>query len=716
MPPGAWALCLAAIGVPVATGWALGVRNPSLLAFYLWTGSPVCAFVAARHGGRRGAWTALIAGVVVAGGSAAGLAALTSPLPDWRIAILLVAVFAGVALGFGATFERIAAERRDAERRAATDPLTGIANRGRAQRRLDAAFGASGDGGALTVALIEVDRFRLLNDQHGHVAGDRVLRTVARLIDDAVRSGETVGRWSGAEFMVLLPGSTLDDARPRIEAIQTRLAGVDLQWRPVSISGGLASVDAGVQTADGLVSLADQALMRARELGGDRIEVFGADHGVETGGGAAPTRRDPTVPPPARPPTSAPEPTPAPVEVPTLAPPVSHPPEFAGGAAPLVQGAAAVATMPALPETAQPTGPTRAQNRSVAAGASAARIVVVDDDRASLRAFERGLTALGFTEVTPFDDPEGALELVDAHEVDLILLDLHMQPLDGFGVLQRLRPALDEEGFLPVIVLTGERDPKVKERALRMGARDFLTKPIDLAELHARILNLLETRALHRQVREAAHGLEDRVRERTRELEEARADILARLARAAEYRDDATGRHQERVGELSALLAQYMGLDAERIDILRQAAPLHDIGKIGIPDSILRKPGPLTPAEYARMKQHTRLGAELLSGSTNEILETAAVVAASHHERWDGSGYPAGLREEAIPVEGRIVAVADAFDSLTHRRTYKAAVPLSITMERLIRDAGSALDPHAAEALEHLYRTGRLDVFVEDPA
>lgn len=703
MPPTAWAWCVVAFVAPILAWWASGAGDPLLLGFYLWAGSLLPAYVVARHGGRRGALVTVVVGVVIVASGTAFLAGRSSPLPDWRIAGPLVAVFAGVAMGFGVAFERIAKARAQAAQTAVTDALTGLANRGRTQRLLDEAFQASRDGRPLTLALLELDRFRVLNDQHGHVAGDRVLRTVGRLLADSLRASETVGRWSGSEFLVILPGSDLQTARQRIEEMMGRLAGVDLQWRPVSLSGGIASLDSGAQTADGLVSLADAALMRAQSLGGDRVEVVDADHGVERYEDS-PATSDP-------PPASAPAPTATP------APPGAPP-------------AASAAPVTALDEAAPPTSPTAVvigtpgaepiaspgRRSPVDEEATSARIVVVDDDSASLRAFQRGLTALGFSRVAPFTDPEEALVRIEAHGADLILLDLHMDPLDGFGVLQRLRPTLDQEGFLPVIVLTGERDPKVKERALRMGARDFLTKPVDLSELHARILNLLETRTLHRQVSEAAHGLEDRVRERTRELEEARAEILARLARAAEYRDDATGRHQERVGEISALLADYMGLDPERIDVLRQAAPLHDIGKIGIPDSILRKPGPLTPGEYARMKQHTRLGAELLSGSTNQILETAAVVAASHHERWDGSGYPAGLKGEAIPVEGRIVAVADAFDSLTHRRTYKAAVPLAITMERLVRDAGTALDPGAAEALEHLYRTGQLEVFVEEPA
>ena len=650
VPTSAWGLLVAALVAPPLVWVVVGGGDLPLLGVFFCAISFVPALLLARHFGRAGTWWTLVGGAVIVGAGAAVLTVRGDDLPDWRISAALLLAFVGVTVTIGILQERIAAERARSDARDQKDALTGLSNRTHALRRLGAAFEASRGARGLTIALLHIDRFRLLNDEHGWVAGDRVLRTVAKLVSDSVHDSEAVGRWGGAEFLMVLPGSDSADARERIEAVQARLAASDLQWQPLTFSAGVATAEDGTQGPDALLSLADEALIRARSRGGDRVESSDSRDGIEVHQ--------------ARERGALPEATGAPI----------HPPTAAD---------------------------------------TTARIVVIDDDRANLRAFERGLSAFGFQSVAPFSDPEAALEHIEREGVDLVLLDLHMEPLDGFGVLQRLGPTFDREGFLPVIVLTGERDPRVRERALRMGGRDFLTKPIDLSELHARIHNLLETRTLHRQVRAAATSLEDRVRARTQELEEARADILSRLARAAEYRDDATGRHQERVGALSAMLADRMGLGAERIEVLRQAAPLHDVGKIGIPDSILRKPGPLTPEEYARMKQHTRLGAELLSGSTNEILETASVIAASHHERWDGSGYPAGLAGDDIPTEGRIVAVADAFDSLTHRRTYKAAVPLHVTMERLIRDSGTALDPDAADALEYLYRTGQLDVFVE---
>lgn len=654
-------LCAAALVGPLLA-WllapAVGLRE---VGFLLWMASLVPAFILTYHMGWRGAILALVAGGLLLAAGTAVLTARGVDLPDWRMLGGLAGVFVGVTLGVGMLSDRLERQRRTTERQALTDPLTGLPNRRHTHIVLDVAFDAARRGVPLAVALMDLDRFKWLNDEHGHVAGDEVLRTFAGILKRELGDGESAGRWSGGEFLVVLPGVSFDDALRRMDRVRTALAAADLQWRPLTVSGGVASFHRDVQDPDALVAMAEEALGRAKEGGRDRVEGLGVDGPLE------------------------PSPAPARAGAPTTA-------ATAPGGAPVVPREAAEE-----PDAVD------------------ARIVVLDDEVVNLRAFGRGLGALGFRNVSTFSVAAEALAHMESQEFDLLLLDLHMAPLDGFGVLERLQPRLSSEGYLPVIILTGERDPRVKERVLRMGGRDFLNKPVDLTELHARILNHLETRRLHRQVRDAAGMLEVRVRERTRELEEARAEILARLARAAEYRDDATGRHQERVGDLSALLADHMGLEGDRVEVLRQAAPLHDVGKIGIPDSILRKPGPLTPEEYAFMKQHTRLGAELLAGSRNRILEAARVIAASHHERWDGSGYPAGLSGEAIPVEGRIVAVADAFDSLTHRRAYKAAVPLEVTMGRLLRDAGTALDPTVTAALEHLWRTGALQSFVEDP-
>ncbi len=301
-------------------------------------------------------------------------------------------------------------------------------------------------------------------------------------------------------------------------------------------------------------------------------------------------------------------------------------------------------------------------------------ILVVDDEEANVLLLTRLLEQAGYSGVLSTTDPRQVLPLYRAASPDLILLDLHMPHLDGFAVMEHLGPHIPAGSYLPVLILTADITPEAKRRALAAGAKDFLTKPFDSTEVLLRIRNLLETRRLHRQLQEHNRLLEEKVRERTRELEEARIEILERLAVAAEYRDDATGRHTRRVGQTAALLARALGLPEAQVELIRRAAPLHDIGKIGVPDGILLKPGPLTVEEFEMMKAHTVIGARILSGSRVPLLQMAEEIALTHHERWDGRGYPRGPRGEQIPLAGRIVAVADAFDAMTSGRPYRPSL------------------------------------------
>jgi putative two-component system response regulator len=222
------------------------------------------------------------------------------------------------------------------------------------------------------------------------------------------------------------------------------------------------------------------------------------------------------------------------------------------------------------------------------------------------------------------------------------------------------------------------------------------------AEVRLRVRNLLVTRFLHLALMDHNRHLEERVRERTAELVEAHEQILARLARAAEYRDDETGEHTRRVGRLSAAIAREMGLDPEEVALLQRVAPLHDVGKIGIPDEILLHPGPLTPEQTELMRSHTEIGGDLMGGSGIPLLDMAEQIARTHHERWDGSGYPEGLSGEGIPIAGRIVAVADAYDAVTHRRPYKPAWPAEDAWPEIARKAGGDFDPKVIDAFNRV--------------
>jgi putative two-component system response regulator len=328
-----------------------------------------------------------------------------------------------------------------------------------------------------------------------------------------------------------------------------------------------------------------------------------------------------------------------------------------------------------------------------------ARILVLDDEPANVALLEQVLRREGYERVEALTEPRAALERFRAEPPDLLLLDLHMPALDGFEVLAALAPWVLGRPRIPVLVLTADTTHATKLRALGGGARDFLVKPFDLTEVRLRIANLLETRLLHQGMLDQAGVLEARVRARTAELVEARVEVLERLGRAAEFRDDDTHRHTERVGALAARLAEHLGWPPDEVEVLRRAAPLHDLGKIGIPDAILLKPGPLDAAELAQMRDHPGIGARILSGSRGRLLGMAERIALHHHERWDGTGYPEGLAGEAIPEPARIVSVADVWDVLTHARPYKRAWTPQDALATLEQERDRQLDGRVVGAL-----------------
>ena len=327
------------------------------------------------------------------------------------------------------------------------------------------------------------------------------------------------------------------------------------------------------------------------------------------------------------------------------------------------------------------------------------RILIVDDDVGLLRSLRRLFEEKGYTSVRCFAHPSEALEAAAAWKPDLVLADIHMPVMDGLEVMTRFRALVGGEDFVPFIILTGDEDRKVRREALERGASDFLVKPLDSHETLTRSRNALRTRFLHRRVLADKGELERRVSERTWELASTRTEILHRLARAAEYRDDITGRHAARVGLLAALIAAEAGMTTEDRELIRRTAPLHDMGKIGIPDRILHKAGPLTDAEFEIMKRHTLIGGRILEGGRHRILRMARDIAEAHHEKWDGAGYPHGLAGTDIPVEARIVAVADTFDVLMHTRPYKVANTPSQAVDEIVRCRGTHFDPKFADAL-----------------
>lgn len=327
-----------------------------------------------------------------------------------------------------------------------------------------------------------------------------------------------------------------------------------------------------------------------------------------------------------------------------------------------------------------------------------AKILIVDDEQAGLDSLRRVLQRAGFTRVRGTADPREVVRLCLQEAPDLILLDLHMPFATGDVVLERVRREVPPDGYLPVLVLTGDLTSEAKHRAFLAGANDFVAKPYDHREVVLRIRNHLEIRRLQAELQAERRGLEQAVRQRTAELQQSQIELLDRLARAAEFRDDDTGEHAKRVGMLSARLASELGLSAEQVELIWRAAALHDVGKIGVTDAILLKPGKLSDQEMDTMRMHVTIGRDILSGGSSRYLQVAERIALTHHEWWDGGGY-LGMVGEEIPIEGRIVAVADVFDALTHERPYKRAWSVAEAVDHITRFRGLHFDPGVVDAL-----------------
>jgi putative two-component system response regulator len=325
-------------------------------------------------------------------------------------------------------------------------------------------------------------------------------------------------------------------------------------------------------------------------------------------------------------------------------------------------------------------------------------VIVVDDNDTNLLLLRHILQRLDGVTVDTFADPQQALAWCTQFEPDLILLDYMMPEMDGLEFMRRFF-ALPHRQEVPVVMVTADTERDVRHLALQQGARDFLTKPVDKVELTVRVRNLLALRKSSQQLANRAAWLMEEVKLATAEIRAREKEAILRLSRAAEYRDPETGAHLLRMSGYTRLIARQLGLPQQEQEMLHEAAPMHDIGKVGIPDAILLKPGKLSDEEMAVMRQHPLFGHEILNGSVSPLLQCAAVVALSHHEKFDGSGYPQGLCGTDIPLWGRIVAVADVFDALTSSRPYKQAWPLEKARHYLESHKGLHFDPACVDAL-----------------
>ncbi|MBL9106512.1 MAG: two-component system response regulator [Myxococcales bacterium] len=338
------------------------------------------------------------------------------------------------------------------------------------------------------------------------------------------------------------------------------------------------------------------------------------------------------------------------------------------------------------------------------------RILVVDDESTMRRLLEKLLRMEGY-DVSLASSGEQALADLFKHGADTVLLDMRMPGMTGLEVCRQIR-SHPRTLHTPVVFITAVNDRELRRRGMEAGADDFLSKPFDEVELLARIRNSVRVRRYYDNLEQQREQLEQAVRERTAALGEAiakltqsQADLRAsqeetiyRLSRAAEFRDDETGQHLQRMSRYCQLIGRRIGLDESTCELLRIASPMHDVGKLGIPDRILLKPGRLTPEEFAVMKGHAEIGYRILVGSDASPLKMAATIAYTHHEKWDGNGYPRGLRGEEIPLHGRIAAVADVFDALTSARPYKPAWKLEDALELMRTNRGAHFDPNLVDA------------------
>ena len=324
-------------------------------------------------------------------------------------------------------------------------------------------------------------------------------------------------------------------------------------------------------------------------------------------------------------------------------------------------------------------------------------IFLIDDSISMIFAFERAINSIADCKINSFQDPLKALENLEHMVPDLVLVDYEMPSMNGIDVIKAIR-ANEPTATVPVIMITSTTGQHIKLAAIEAGATEFLNKPFDETELRIRVQNLLNIRSAQLALSEQAAELNRKYEDAMARINRREEEIICRLSNAIGIRDGDTGNHIDRVSYIAGMIAEELGLGQEVCRMIFLASPLHDVGKLGVPDSILLKPGKLTTEEFREMQKHPELGAQILGGSSSKLIQIAEMIAANHHEKWDGTGYPRGLKGADIPIEARIVAIADVLDALCSDRPYKSAWPLDAAFSEILNGSGKHFDPACVAA------------------
>lgn len=645
VPPQALLLSLLSLWVPVLSSSLFPHWMTADAGILVWLLALVPPFLLSYYRGWRGASLALAAGMA-AFATGQVIATYLGAEPPEEMLLGLVLALIIVSLGSGAVSTILRRSLGEAEQMALTDPGTGLANRRHGMIHLGRAFAAAERGAALTVVLFDLDRFKSVNDRFGHQTGDAVLRVFAGILARHTRAMHLAVRFGGEEFMAILDGATTADGETMAERVLSELRAHEFAWGRITVSAGVSEFEPGMASPDVLIAAADQALYRAKARGGDQVVVLARQGADGTG--------------------------------------------------------VVVAVEPAAGAVLNGQGEL---------------VLVVDDDAAVLRTLARGLRRRRYQPIEA-TDPGHALTIARGLDepIDLVITDVVMPGMSGFRMVEML---MEVQPRLRALYISGYAADEIRWAGVPGTVKAFLPKPISLDALAAAVRHSLDSplpdaapRATAEpatdSARVSAGRLQDQLAATTARMEEVHAELLHRLAWATEYRDDNTGRHAERVGNLAGRLARELGLADDDVGRIEQAAMLHDVGKIAVPDSVLNKPGALTPTETELMHRHCVVGAHLLSGSRHPLIQEAERVARSHHERWDGQGYPDGLSGEAIPLSARITAVADAFDSMTQDRPYSHAVPVTVAVEIIRSERARQFDPTVVDAFDRVAARGEL--------